>query len=279
MPNVARVVLHGVGEPMLVKDLPRMIRYLKDRGAYVLFNTNGTLLQPRRFQELIDTGLDELRVSLDAADRDSYAKIRGKDFFNRIVRDVGKFIAFQKQAGATTPRVSLWLTGMKETVDQLPDFVRLAASMGVTEVHLQRLVFDEQGYGMADAAHSLFESTQAAEHDAIAAAQALGATLGVALDASGATEPGMSLKRQDDHAWATCRRPWSLMYFTAHGRALPCCIAPFSVRGYSNYTLGDATQADLRDIWNSPAYRDFRTSLLSDTPPAPCQNCGMRWSL
>ena len=279
VPKIARVVLHGVGEPMLVKDLPRMVRYLKDRGAYVLFNTNGTLMQPRRFQELIDTGLDELRVSLDAADRESYAKIRGKDFFDRIVRDVGKFIAYQQQVGATTPRVSLWLTGMKETVDQLPDFVRLAASMGVTEVHLQRLVFDEQGYGMAGAAHSLFESTQAAEHDAIAAAQTLGATLGVALDASGATEPGMSLKRQDDHAWATCRRPWSLMYFTAHGRALPCCIAPFSVRGYSNYTLGDATQADLRDIWNGPAYRDFRTSLLSDTPPAPCQNCGMRWSL
>ena len=55
VPNIARVVLHGVGEPMLVKELPRMIRYLKDRGTYVLFNTNGTLLQPKRFQELIDT--------------------------------------------------------------------------------------------------------------------------------------------------------------------------------------------------------------------------------
>jgi MoaA/NifB/PqqE/SkfB family radical SAM enzyme len=271
VPNVARVVLHGVGEPMLVKDLPRMIRYLKDRGTYVLFNTNGTLLKVKRFQELIDTGLDELRVS--------YAKVRGKDFFDRIVRDVGKFIAYQKQVGATTPRVSLWLTGMRETVEQLPAFVRLAATMGVTEVHLQRLVFDEQGYGMATAVHSLFESTQAEERAAIEAAQVIGTTLGVTLDASGATEPGMSLKRQDERAWATCRRPWSLMYFTAHGRALPCCIAPFSVRGYSNYTLGDASQQDLREIWNNPAYRDFRTALLSDTPPAPCQNCGMRWSL
>ena len=44
VPDVARAVLHGVGEPMLVRDLPRMIRYLKDRGVYVLFNTNGTLL-------------------------------------------------------------------------------------------------------------------------------------------------------------------------------------------------------------------------------------------
>jgi len=279
VPGIARVVLHGVGEPMLVKDLPRMVHYLKDRGAYVLFNTNGTLMQPRRFQELIDTGLDELRVSLDAADRASYRRVRGKDFFDRIVRDVGKFVAFQKATGATSPRVSLWLTGLKETVDQLPAFVRLAAEMGVSEVHLQRLVFDEGGYGMARADLSLFESTRGAEAAAIAEAEALGRSLGVTLDASGATEPGISLKRQEDRAWATCRRPWSLMYFTAHGRALPCCIAPFSVRGYSHYTLGDATQATLRDIWNGAAYRGFRSSLLSDAPPAPCRNCGLRWSL
>jgi MoaA/NifB/PqqE/SkfB family radical SAM enzyme len=280
VPDVARVVLHGVGEPMLVKHLPRMIRYLKDRGTYVLFNTNGTLLNPKKFQEIIDTGLDELRVSLDAADRASYLAIRGKDFFNRIVRDVGKFTAYQRQMGVTSPRVSLWLTGLKETVDQLPAFVRLAAEMGVHEVHLQRLVFDESGFGKARSAHSLFEQTRADETAAIEAATAIGASLGVTLDASGATEPGLSLKRAaDDKPWATCRRPWSLMYFTAHGRALPCCIAPFSARGYENYTLGDATQDTLRDIWNSPAYRGFRTSLLGEVPPAPCQNCGLRWSL
>jgi MoaA/NifB/PqqE/SkfB family radical SAM enzyme len=280
VPDIARVVLHGVGEPMLVRDLPRMVRYLKDRGTYVLFNTNGTLLQPKKFQALIDTGLDELRVSLDAADRASYLRIRGKDFFNRIVRDVGNFTTFQRNIGTTTPRVSLWLTGLKETVDQLPDFVRLAASMGVHEVHLQRLVFDEAGYGLARQKFSLFEQTREDETAAIEAAQAIGRELGVTLDASGATEPGLSLKRQaDDKPWATCRRPWSLMYFTAHGRSLPCCIAPFSARGYENYTLGDATQDSLREIWNSPAYQDFRQNLLGDAPPSPCQNCGLRWSL
>jgi hypothetical protein len=47
------------------------------------------------------------------------------------------------------------------------------------------------------------------------------------------------------------------MYFTANGRALPCCIAPFAQRGYENYTLGDASQESLREIWNGPAYQDF----------------------
>src|SRR3974390_3435926 len=88
VPNIARVVLHGVGEPMLVKDLPRMVRYLKARGAHVLFNTNGTVLTARKGRELCDTGLDELRVSLDAADARTFLLIRGKDYFNRIVRNV-----------------------------------------------------------------------------------------------------------------------------------------------------------------------------------------------
>jgi hypothetical protein len=133
---------------------------------------------------------------------------------------------------------------------------------------------------MARADSSLFEQTQRDEQAAIDEATAIGATLGVTLDASGATEPGLSLKQTDgDTPWATCRRPWSLMYFTAHGRALPCCIAPFSARGYDTYTLGDATQQTLRDIWNGEAYKNFRADLLSDTPPKPCANCGLRWSL
>jgi len=280
VPNIARVVLHGVGEPMLVRDLPRMIRYLKARGTHVLFNTNGTLLAPRKQMEIIETGLDELRVSLDAAEAATFMKVRGKDMFDRIVRNVSSFTNLQRSIGATKPKVSLWLTGLKETVDQLPDFVRLAARIGVTEVHLQRLVFDEAGFGMARADSSLFEQTRADEEATIASAQAIGRELGVVLDASGATEPGLSLKKAaDDKPWATCRRPWSLMYFTSHGRALPCCIAPFSARGYENYTLGDAAQQTLRDIWNSPAYRDFRTGLVGNTPPKPCQGCGLRWSL
>lgn len=280
VPGVKRVVLHGVGEPMLVKHLPDMVRYLKARGTHVLFNTNGTLLAPRKHQEIIDTGLDELRVSLDAAEAATFLKVRGKDMFDRIVRNVSAFTNLQAATGATKPVVSLWLTGLKETVDQLPEFVRLAARIGVKEVHLQRLVFDDKGFGMARSENALFEQTRADEEAIIAEAQAIGATLGVTLDASGATEPGLSLKRAaDDKPWATCRRPWSLMYFTAHGRALPCCIAPFSARGYENYTLGDATQQTLREIWNSPAYRDFRTALVGDAPPKPCEGCGLRWSL
>ena len=69
------------------------------------------------------------------------------------------------------------------------------------------------------------------------------------------------------------------MYVTANGRALPCCIAPFSQHGYENYTLGDATQETLAEIWNGPSYQAFREALQTARPPESCRNCGLRWSL
>jgi MoaA/NifB/PqqE/SkfB family radical SAM enzyme len=279
-PRIARVVLHGVGEPMMVRSLPRMIRYLKDRGVYVLFNTNGTLLTQRAGRELVNSGLDELRVSLDAATPESFVRVRGRDFFARILRNVRAFTRLQSELKCATPRVSLWLTGLKETLAELPAFVRLAHETGVFEVYLQRLVYFPEGQGLARPESALFEHVNAAEEALIREAEELAGSLGVAFNASGATEPVASLKREDDQQpWSLCRRPWTLMYFTAHGKALPCCIAPFSMRGYASFTLGDATQETLREIWNGPRYQEFRRALLSDRPPATCASCGLRWSL
>ena len=282
IPALQRAVLHGVGEPMLVKNLPRMVRYLKDRGTYVLFNTNGTVLNERNGRALIEAELDELRVSLDAANAASFRAIRGKDYFNRILKNVRAFRALQEREGHEKPRVSAWLTGLRETIEELPEFVKVAAEIGVKEVYLQRLVFfNENAIGHARPDQALYEQTTRDESELIERASALARSLGMTFSASGAaSEPGMSLKRETDASpWSLCRRPWTVMYFTANGRALPCCIAPFSQRGYENYTLGDATQQSLREIWSGPAYREFRDALLSNQPPAACANCGLRWSL
>ncbi len=279
-PRIARVVLHGVGEPMMVPALPRMIRYLKDRGSYVLFNTNGTLLNARKGRELIEAGLDELRLSLDAAEPEAFKLVRGRDMFARILRNIRNFRALQRELGAATPRVSLWLTGLKETIDQLCDFVRLAHDLGIPEVYLQRLVYFAEGQGLARAQSALFADDDGEESRRVRAAEALARELGISFNASGATDPASSLKQQDDkQPWSLCRRPWTLMYFTAHGRAIPCCIAPFSMRGYDGFTLGDATQQSLREIWNGPRYQAFRSALLSDQPAPACAGCGLRWSL
>src|SRR5439155_24560588 len=47
-PVLERVVLHGLREPLLNKELPKMVSYLKAQGTYVLFNSNGITLTEKR---------------------------------------------------------------------------------------------------------------------------------------------------------------------------------------------------------------------------------------
>src|SRR6478736_5035953 len=158
VPEIERAVLHGVGEPMLVRNLPKMVRYLKDRGVYVLFNTNGTVLNEKNGRAMIAAGLDEMRVSLDASTAKTYLKVRGKNYFERILRNVKAFRALQEREGHDKPKVSAWLTGLRETIAELPAFVQVAADIGVKEVYLQRLVFfDNDAIGMAKPDQALFE--------------------------------------------------------------------------------------------------------------------------
>ena len=84
-PSATRMVLHGIGEPLLNKELPQIITYLKAAGKYVLFNSNATLLNARWQQALIDSQLDEYRVSLDATTPESFAQVRGKPMFPLIL--------------------------------------------------------------------------------------------------------------------------------------------------------------------------------------------------
>ena len=194
LPGLARAVLHGVGEPMLVANLPKMVKHLKDRSVYVLFNTNGTVLSERNGRALIDAGLDELRVSLDASNRESFKAIRGRDYFGRIIRNVRAFRELQEREGHTKPQVSIWLTGLKETVEELPAFVKVAAEIGVKEVYLQRLVFfDESTIGKARPDQALFERLTEGEAAYLKQAEDLARSLGMTFSASGAaTEPACS---------------------------------------------------------------------------------------
>jgi len=284
-PDMQRAVLHGIGEPLINRDLPRMIEHLKARGVTALFNTNGTLLTEAWGRALIASGLDEMRCSIDGARPQTYAAIRGAPLLPKIVANLRRFTRLQRDLGAPSPRVSIWMTGMRENIEELPDLVRLAAKVGVAEVCMQRMVYyvdAGQAPGMLDAGHGLFDDFDAQADRAVAEAESVAAALGVTLTASGATDPRRSLKaarQKDARPWAACLRPWTTAYVTANGNCLPCCISPFATADYESLKLGNLFERDFEGLWNDTRYQQWRTALLSDQPARPCAGCGVHWSL
>lgn len=283
LPQLERVVLHGIGEPLLNRDLPRFIAHLKERGAYVLFNSNGVLLDQKRGDALVAAGLDELRVSLDAVTPALYAKLRGIDALPKIIKNLQAFVA--RHGAQRHPKLSLWLVGMQENLPELLDFVRLGATIGVPEVYLQRLVYFGDGQRLDEAStmtpeQSLYGALAVEQECLIGQAEVLATELGLVFRASGATTPHESISAKGAHPWQGCLRPWLLMYVTANGNALPCCIAPFAATDYSEILLGNLFATALADVWNGTRYQALRAAVLSQAPaPWPCQHCGVKWSL
>jgi radical SAM protein with 4Fe4S-binding SPASM domain len=274
-----RVVLHGIGEPLLNRELFEMIAYLKARGVTAVFNSDAITLTPKRAGLLIESGLDEFRVSMDAATRAMFLKVRGVDQFDRVVANVKNLVELQRGLGRKTPRVSLWFTAMKVNLEELPEFVRLAAKIGVSEVYVQRLVF--YGHGLAVQEQALHGAVQERQERLIEEAEGLARSHDIAFKASGLAAPLESLRGTDlgRRPWSGCQRPWTLSYVTANGNVLPCCIAPWSAKNYQQAVLGNAFKEDFSAIWNGERYRQFREDFETDVPPDPCRGCGLLWSL
>lgn len=280
-PVLERVVLHGLGEPLLNKDLPRMIRYLKDRGTYVLFNSNGIALTEKRGQALIDAELDEYRLSMDGASREMYAHVRGVDAFNKIWRNVRTFVAQQKAANASKPAISLWFTAMRENLHELPDLIDIAAAAGIPELYMQRLVYFEEG--LADSKQALFRRSTREELALVRNCEQKCKELGIKFSAAGSATPVESLVRDfGARPWSGCIRPYTLTYITSSGNVLSCCFAPFGHKSAREYqeerVLGNIFQESLADIWNGPRYEAFRRAFESDHPARHCSQCGLNWS-
>jgi MoaA/NifB/PqqE/SkfB family radical SAM enzyme len=280
--TLKRAVLHGIGEPFLNEALPDIIRYFKDRAVHVLFNSNGLLLSSEKAARMIDSGLDELRISMDAASEDTYASVRGSHRFTQLVTNIETLLRLKTEKRRSQPRVSAWLLGTQESIRDLPAMILLASRLGIDEVYLQRLVFplDGAGSGLAERRQAVTDPAPDIR-EVLAESMKLGRQLGVALNASGLASPEESLQSMspEQAPWRRCRRPWQVTYVTAWGNVLPCCIAPFATRAYETLILGNAFTENLVDIWNGALYREFRRKHQSDEPPRNCRGCGVEWSL
>jgi MoaA/NifB/PqqE/SkfB family radical SAM enzyme len=283
LPVLERVVLHGLGEPMLNPALPAIVAHLRRRGAYVLFNSNATALGGRMGRALIEAGLNEIRVSLDGGTPETYGRVRGVSArtLPKIVRNLTAFTAIQREVGVAHPRLSFWFTAMRENIAELPRLVDIALETGVREIYVQRLVYF--GAGLAREEQALFRHAQERERAIIEETADRCREHGLTFRATGGATPQDYLSTpataQERRPWAGCRRPSTLAYITAIGNVFSCCFAPFHPGPASTRVLGNVFQQPLAEIWNGPRYQAFRAAFASDEPWDQCAGCGSKWSL
>ena len=97
---IRRIDFGKDGEPLLNKKFPDMIRYIKKTGAADMVGvaTNAALLTHEMADELVDTGLDLLKVSVEAVSSEGYQKIAQVKFdYEQLIERVTYLFNNRKQ--------------------------------------------------------------------------------------------------------------------------------------------------------------------------------------
>jgi radical SAM protein with 4Fe4S-binding SPASM domain len=269
--------LQGLGEPMMHPCFFDMVAYAAAKGIRVTTNSNLTLLNQRRAERCVTSGLDCLHVSLDGATAATYERIRVRAHFERVVGNIERLLQARQQFGSDRPRLRLVMVVMRQNLHELPELVRLARDWSVEGIFVQHLCHDfgesslpAHYWPMRDFVQAqtlLEEDPQRVERyfsEAREVARQSGVELRLPRTRPRVHPPGTPGPER-------CSWPWSGAYISYQGYAMPCCMVSTPDR----INFGSMAERGAEAVWNSATYQAFRNQLASDEPPEICRSCSI----
>jgi len=121
--GVEEIGMFLLGESFLVKELPEYIKYAKEEVGieYVFITINGSLCTPDNLKAVIAAGLDSLKFSINAGNRERYKEMHGVDYFDQVVENI-KWLHDYKEENNIKLKTCVSSIFMKEYEDELTDF-------------------------------------------------------------------------------------------------------------------------------------------------------------
>jgi MoaA/NifB/PqqE/SkfB family radical SAM enzyme len=236
-----------------------------------MLTTNGTRLDARVQDTLLDIGWDEVHVSIDGADAATHDALRGRaGAFRRTVAAVCALRRRRDQRGARGPRLALHSVVTNRNHRQLARIVGLAHALGAFRVEFDALVAyrpeqRELALSPADAAELRAGLPQALT---VAARLGISTTLDRFADPAMLQRGGRPPPRSDRPglAGAPCLKAWHHLVVQADGRTSACCV----LAGEGD----DASVRTLREVWERGAWlHALRATMAAGRPTGRCAEC------
>jgi len=151
------------GEPLLHPECFKFIRYAKDKGILdIRMNSNGSLLDGEKIQQLLDSGLDLLIVSINGATKESYERMRKGVAYEKVVKNIEQLVEQRDRRGSSLS-INLQFLHMKPTEDEVELFIkRWKGIVDSISILLYRNALGEEGekYRVEDRPELVFPCPQ-----------------------------------------------------------------------------------------------------------------------
>jgi len=259
-PYTRHVHLQGWGEPLLHPRLFEMIALAKSAGCRVGLTTNGMPLDQGMAKRLLDLGLDLLSISIAGATPETHEGIRVGSAFSRILEHVRQFQRLRAGRPGKGPKLELSYLMTRTNITELPQAVDLAARLGVEELYAINLDY------VVTPAHDrlrVFGCPDLRE-EAVRTVEEAGRR---------ARRVGLAFRcyTLDLEEVTICEaHPTKILFVSCDGWVAPCTYLslpgqreiPRWIEGRQVMVpaprFGNVQEQDLMEIWEGPAFREFR---------------------
>lgn len=253
-PHIHYMGIQGIGEPLMNPDAVDIIRKLRaamPAAGRLALTTNGTLMKGDRPQQLIDAGVNNFSFSIDGATKETCERGRAGAVFEELLDNVSRTVKLGKASG----RKHLWFasnfTVTKSNLQEIPDFVHLAASLGLDTITF----FEQRSYpsgGPVPFDHRILAPL-------LQQAQKIGEEAGVVVKLA---DPTMSATKRCMFMQVAC------LWIT--GEVLPCYRMEPPGKEWPVSIFGNIARESLLDIWEKPECRAFHARVLRGDTCAGC---------
>jgi spiro-SPASM protein len=117
------ILLYGIGEPLLHRDVIEFIRYARaNTNAKLWLSTNGLLLRKGLARDLISSDIDYLLISVDAFQEETYNSIRRGGDFRLLKENIHQLLRLLQKRNRKKPRTYVQFIQMKQNMDEVDAF-------------------------------------------------------------------------------------------------------------------------------------------------------------
>ncbi|MDD5129561.1 MAG: radical SAM protein [Candidatus Omnitrophica bacterium] len=247
--SLSEINMFNWGEPLLNKDLTKMIRYAKEVKPliYVITSTNLNINNDNLLEEVMNSGIDKIIVSCDGTTKESYGKYRVGGDFGLVMRNL-RFLA-EKNSKLARKVLIVWnFIVFKhnehevEIVKKMSKDIGVDCNIGLMRTSLKDEILKPHHEGIAKDMDLIPDNPIYSAYD----------------------KCSLTVKK----VLKTCKKPWQSIAVNSNGLVFPCCAVY-----EEKYSFGDVKKDSIKDIWNNRKFVLARQEILNKKRPA-CTICG-----
>jgi len=244
----------GYGELLLMPGIEEFLDYINGKipNTLKIFTTNGLPLN-NDVANLLTRSKSVAEVSLHADNSQLHRLLTGMNTFEQIVFQIKELLRLRKNK--ESPTISLIFLVTTLNIENLPEFVKFAANLGVDEIFCNYMTI----FSSAHLKLSCFFK-QEITNASFTRAEEIAKKKNILLK----LPPRFGV---NNHSYRRqiCSDPWKFFYVENEGSVNPCC--------YAGTHFGYLDRADFQTMWNGANYRHLRSSLVEGPPHFWCKYC------